>query len=90
MQDTDTSRRVQISPFVFRASAPPAPAAAAAASGSAGGGVGDGIGGAGLIPALLLELDVPYEGCELAARLQRDYLVLSNIPSMVTIFDCSG
>ncbi|GIL90014.1 hypothetical protein Vretifemale_17734, partial [Volvox reticuliferus] len=39
---------------------------------------------------MLLELDVPYEGKELAARLQRDYMILSNIPSMVTIFDMNG
>ncbi|GIL67695.1 hypothetical protein Vafri_21022 [Volvox africanus] len=39
---------------------------------------------------MLLELDVPYEGKELAARLQRDYMILSNIPSMVTIFDMDG
>ncbi|KAG2492758.1 hypothetical protein HYH03_008923 [Edaphochlamys debaryana] len=44
----------------------------------------------GVLPALVLELDMPYEGKELAARLQRDYLCLSSIPSAVTIFDTAG
>ncbi|KAG2495778.1 hypothetical protein HYH03_006023 [Edaphochlamys debaryana] len=43
-----------------------------------------------VLPALVLELDAPYESKGLAARLQRDYLCLSSIPLAVTIFDPSG
>lgn len=43
-----------------------------------------------VVPALILELGVPYEGKDLASRLQRDYMILSNIPSIVTMFDLSG
>lgn len=39
---------------------------------------------------MVLELDVPYEGKELAARLHRDYMILSSIPSIVTIFTMDG
>ncbi|GLI61095.1 hypothetical protein VaNZ11_003375 [Volvox africanus] len=44
----------------------------------------------GITPAMILELDVPYEGKELIARLQRDYMIISNIPSIVTMFDMDG
>ncbi|GIL81263.1 hypothetical protein Vretimale_1176 [Volvox reticuliferus] len=50
----------------------------------------DGNGGSNVVPAMILELDVPYEGKELAARLQRDYMIISNIPSIVTMFDMDG
>ncbi len=43
-----------------------------------------------LLPAMVLELDVPYEGKELAARLHRDYMILSSIPSIVTMFTMDG
>ncbi|KXZ49412.1 hypothetical protein GPECTOR_21g638 [Gonium pectorale] len=50
----------------------------------------DGCGGGSITPAMILELDMPYEGKELAARLQRDYMIISHIPSMVTMFDRAG
>ncbi|KXZ43794.1 hypothetical protein GPECTOR_80g154 [Gonium pectorale] len=70
---------MKISPFKLRTARP---GAGAAAQG--------GPPGSRVLPALLLELDVPYEGRDLAARLQRDYLIMSNIPSPVTIFDMAG
>ncbi|KXZ43788.1 hypothetical protein GPECTOR_80g148 [Gonium pectorale] len=70
---------MKISPFKLRTARP---GAGAAAQG--------GPRGSRVLPALLLELDVPYEGRDLAARLQRDYLIMSNIPSPVTIFDMAG
>ncbi|GFR52030.1 hypothetical protein Agub_g14419, partial [Astrephomene gubernaculifera] len=87
---------MRISPFAFRASTPSANSDAATAAGSCASSPSccatapSGCCCGCLVPGMLLELDVPYEGKELAARLQRDYLILSNIPSMVTIFDLSG
>ncbi|GIL68718.1 hypothetical protein Vafri_21966 [Volvox africanus] len=42
------------------------------------------------VRALLLELDIAYERKELSARLQQDYLMLSSVPSIVTVFDPRG
>ncbi|GIM02176.1 hypothetical protein Vretimale_7085, partial [Volvox reticuliferus] len=42
------------------------------------------------VRALVLELDIAYERKELSARLQQDYLMLSSIPSTVTVFDRRG
>ncbi|KAG2499612.1 hypothetical protein HYH03_002551 [Edaphochlamys debaryana] len=67
-----------------------ATAASASLAGAPGAGPGGEGGPGGVAPAMILELDVPYEGKELAARLQRDYMCLSHIPSIVTMFDVNG
>ncbi|PNH07662.1 hypothetical protein TSOC_005838 [Tetrabaena socialis] len=76
---------MRISPCAYRC----APQEVPGGCGGCDGGC-DGSCGAGVTPAMVLELDVPYEGKELAARLQRDYMVLSGIPSIVSMFDFSG
>ncbi|GFR48459.1 hypothetical protein Agub_g10362, partial [Astrephomene gubernaculifera] len=88
---------VRISPFVYRYSAPAEGGLLDSSSPRNSPGLGappHAAGGEGgvphVAPAMILELDVPYEGKELAARLQRDYLMLSNIPSIVTMFDMAG
>ncbi|GLI68466.1 hypothetical protein VaNZ11_012892, partial [Volvox africanus] len=92
---------MRISPFAFRTNSNVtgpvnhqsgingATSATAGGSNCGTGGMGPTMNGT-IFPGMLLELDVPYEGKELAARLQRDYMILSNIPSMVTIFDMDG
>ncbi|KAG2499614.1 hypothetical protein HYH03_002553 [Edaphochlamys debaryana] len=67
-----------------------ATAASASLAGAPGAGPGGEGGPGGVAPAMILELDVPYEGKELAARLQRDYMCLSHIPSIVAMFDVNG
>ncbi|KAG2425947.1 hypothetical protein HXX76_013320 [Chlamydomonas incerta] len=80
---------LRITPFLYRRG----PAA------GSGAGLGGGMGGAAaaddpacsrLVAAMILELDVPYEMKALASRLQRDYAIISNIPSIVHMFDIRG